>query len=201
MKNPDLLRENDLVLFRKIRRTKPKFNHYITTSQIKIDQNKRKRIKNEQIEKFLSNLNVDLVFRNVNEAYYLVDKDKIVMPFKSRFKSTNKVTRQQNYYATLFHELVHWSGETDRLDRDSLYNSFAIKDFEFDEAVEEITAEIGCNYLLCYFGLAQTNNLLVPSKQYINIFLDSGTAEEKMKIFSKGYKQAKAAYKYLIQYV
>ncbi|WP_183580303.1 ArdC family protein [Mucilaginibacter sp. X5P1] len=66
-----------------------------------------------------------------NEAYYTPSKDFIQLPKKEQFESATK------YYATLLHELGHWSGNENRLKRD-LSGKFGTSDY----AKEELRAEI-----------------------------------------------------------
>ena len=66
-----------------------------------------------------------------NEAYYRPGRDYIQMPERSQFDSASK------YYSTLLHELGHWTGHKDRLDR-TLINKFGTEEY----AREELRAEI-----------------------------------------------------------
>jgi len=66
-----------------------------------------------------------------NEAFYNPAKDMIQLPKKEQFDSAAK------YYATLLHELGHWSGNENRLNRD-LSGKFGTQDY----AKEELRAEI-----------------------------------------------------------
>jgi antirestriction protein ArdC len=64
-------------------------------------------------------------------AYYSPLRDKITMPLKGQFDAPDK------YYATLLHELGHWTGHKERLDR-SVMNKFGTEAY----AREELRAEI-----------------------------------------------------------
>lgn len=66
-----------------------------------------------------------------NEAFYNPARDMIQSPKKEQFDSAAK------YYATLLHELGHWSGNENRLNRD-LSGKFGTQDY----AKEELRAEI-----------------------------------------------------------
>jgi antirestriction protein ArdC len=52
------------------------------------------------------------VLHGGHQAYYRRDSDYIGIPEKAAFKN------EAHYYATLLHELVHWSGSPKRLDRE-----------------------------------------------------------------------------------
>lgn len=66
-----------------------------------------------------------------DKAYYSPAYDNITMPMREQFDASDK------YYATILHELGHWTGHKDRLDR-SLINRFGTEGY----AREELRAEI-----------------------------------------------------------
>lgn len=59
--------------------------------------------------------------------------------------------RELDYYATLFHELVHSTGHDERLNRIELINSKGFRTQEY--AIEELTAEMGASYLKSFAGI------------------------------------------------
>lgn len=66
-----------------------------------------------------------------NQAYYNPASDQITLPQKEQFAGPDK------YYATLLHELGHWTGHQERLDR-NLVHRFGTEEY----AREELRAEI-----------------------------------------------------------
>lgn len=66
-----------------------------------------------------------------NDAFYNVTKDYIQLPKKEQFDSAAK------FYATLLHEVGHWTGHKDRLDR-PMGGKFGSEEY----AREELRAEI-----------------------------------------------------------
>lgn len=85
------------------------------------------------IETLLSKHKV--IIRHQGErAYYSPSKDIINMPLKSKFKDT------QGYYSTLLHELMHWTGHKNRMNRLGF-------DIETDRGLEELIAEVGASFL------------------------------------------------------
>ena len=66
-----------------------------------------------------------------DRAYYQLKPDKIVMPERGQFPTAD------GYYATLLHELGHWTGAPGRLDRD-MAHPFGSEGY----AREELRAEI-----------------------------------------------------------
>ncbi|GLU28257.1 zincin-like metallopeptidase domain-containing protein [Brucella sp. NBRC 12950] len=66
-----------------------------------------------------------------DRAFYRLDKDEIVLPERDQFSSS------EGYYATALHELGHWTGHPDRLNR-NLSDPFGSLGY----AREELRAEI-----------------------------------------------------------
>lgn len=81
--------------------------------------------------------------RNVpgDSAYYQPATDSITLPLMEQFK------KEQEYYCTLFHELVHSTGAKNRLDR--TFGSKGTKAYAF----EELIAELGASYLCGESGI------------------------------------------------
>jgi antirestriction protein ArdC len=75
------------------------------------------------------------------EAYYVSSRDFISMPAFEAFKGAD------HFYATVFHELSHWTAHKSRLDRD-LKNRFGSRNY----GVEELIAELGAAFLCAEFG-------------------------------------------------
>lgn len=83
-----------------------------------------------------------------DRAVYRPSPDYIQLPHKDTFISVSE------YYSTLAHELVHWSGHSSRLDRKTL-NFFGSAEYAF----EELIAEIGGCYLCNELNVPQSENL------------------------------------------
>jgi antirestriction protein ArdC len=77
-----------------------------------------------------------------DSAFYMPSKDRIQLPHKSAFNS------ESNYYATAFHELVHWSGHESRCNRD-LKGRYGNPSYAF----EELVAEMGAAFLCGDYGI------------------------------------------------
>lgn len=77
-----------------------------------------------------------------DEAYYEPSLDRITMPRAELFSGFD------HYYATLAHELSHWTGHSSRLDRD-LKNRFGSAAY----AAEELVAEMSSAMLGAELGL------------------------------------------------
>lgn len=79
--------------------------------------------------------------RGSQPAYYPTT-DHIEIPEPGTF------TSREAYYATLFHELAHWTGAASRLDRGK-GNRFGSPEYAF----EELVAELGAAFLAARHGL------------------------------------------------
>ncbi|MFW0695684.1 zincin-like metallopeptidase domain-containing protein [Aliarcobacter butzleri] len=86
----------------------------------------------ENAEKIIKNSGATIHHKNDDTAYYNSYDDEIILPNKENFISEGA------YYAVALHELGHWTGNENRLNRD-LSNPFGSKEY----AKEELRAEIG----------------------------------------------------------
>ncbi|MCL4638339.1 MAG: zincin-like metallopeptidase domain-containing protein [Olivibacter sp.] len=84
----------------------------------------------KRVEKIVSNSGVELSHGG-NRAFYNPIQDSITMPEKAQFHEAS------GYYATLLHEMGHWTGHSSRLDR-PMVARFGTEDY----AKEELRAEI-----------------------------------------------------------
>ena len=74
-----------------------------------------------------------------DSAYYIPSLDVIHMPAFAKFKTS------EDYYATLLHELTHWTGANSRLDRKLNEGRFGNEAYAFEELVAELGAAMLCN--------------------------------------------------------
>ncbi len=77
-----------------------------------------------------------------SEASYSPRIDQIRMPDRERFTGSETIGATEAYYATLLHELTHWTGHSTRLARD-LSSRFGQDAY----AMEELIAELGAAFL------------------------------------------------------
>jgi antirestriction protein ArdC len=84
-----------------------------------------------------------------DSAHYTPSTDTITMPDRQRFFTTASASAAQNWYATLLHELVHWSGAEHRLAR-----TFGKRFGDDAYAMEELVAELGSAFLCGDLGLS-----------------------------------------------
>ncbi|HWX54843.1 MAG TPA: ArdC-like ssDNA-binding domain-containing protein [Verrucomicrobiae bacterium] len=83
----------------------------------------------------------------VSQAEYFPKLDAIAMPLMSRFLSA------ENYYATLFHEMIHSTGHASRLARPGIieFDRFGSQQY----SREELIAEIGSAFLCGHAGISK----------------------------------------------
>jgi antirestriction protein ArdC len=82
-------------------------------------------------------------------ACYRRDFDVIYMPHPSWFMGSSTRNPTQAYYAVLLHELTHWTGAKQRLNRE-FGQRFGDKAYAF----EELVAELGAAFMCAAFSIA-----------------------------------------------
>ena len=120
------------------------------------------------------------IYYGGNKAYYSADKDYIRLPAPPQFATV------ENFYEVLWHECVHSTGHSSRLNRPGITNhsSFGTELYSF----EEMTAEFGAAYLCGHAGIdRQTTD---SSAGYIQNWMQAIKADNKLLI-----KAASAAQK------
>src|SRR5437016_2785318 len=80
-----------------------------------------------------------------NQAFYNRRTDSIHLPPAGAFKTAT------DYYGTVLHELVHWTGHPDRLNRETLNDSYRFGDPSY--AREELRAELASVFLMAERGV------------------------------------------------
>jgi antirestriction protein ArdC len=116
------------------------------------------------------------------QAFYSPAEDYVHMPGKQYFTSNH------NYYATLFHELVHSTGHKSRLNREELEGMSFFGDEKYSK--EELTAEIGASFLCAEIRI-DTLNVLNSSASYIQSWLRK-LKDDKTLIMKASSKAQKA---------
>jgi len=79
-----------------------------------------------------------------DKAFYMPSQDRVQMPVKEAFHT------EADYYATILHELVHWTGHASRLDRKLDTTRFGNEAYAF----EELVAELGSCFLSAHTGVS-----------------------------------------------
>jgi antirestriction protein ArdC len=136
---------------------------------------------------FLNNVDIDNMVMNTganirhggNSAYYRPSEDYINMPIKSDFND------EAGYYATLLHELTHWSGAKHRLDR-TKGKRFADTAYAF----EELIAELGSAFLCEKFAVKGD----IRHEGYIESWLKALKNDNQMIFKASAYAQKSTDY-------
>ena len=166
------------------------YNSVFTTSHVfNAEQVEGIEIKPRNIEDkpFLNNVDIDNMVMNTganikhggNSAYYRPSEDYINMPIKSDFND------EAGYYATLLHELTHWSGAKHRLDR--------TKGKRFGDtayAFEELIAELGSAFLCEKYAVKGD----IRHEGYIQSWLQALKNDNKMIFKASAYAQKSTDY-------
>ena len=104
----------------------------------------------QNAEDFFSSIGVDIQHSG-NNAYYSPSQDFITMPDFTFFHSP------ETYYATLAHELIHWTAHQSRLNRGKSLTSPSEEEY----AKEELIAELGSAFIC-----AELNLKTLPGKDH-----------------------------------
>ena len=166
------------------------YNSVFTTSYIfNAEQVEGIEIKPRNIEDkpFLNNVDIDNMVLNTganirhsgNSAYYRPSEDYINMPVKSDFND------EAGYYATLLHELTHWSGAKHRLDR-TKGKRFGDTQYAF----EELIAELGSAFLCEKYAVKGD----IRHEGYIQSWLQALKNDNKMIFKASAYAQKSTDY-------
>lgn len=143
--------------------------------ELPVVENDNTRI--DRAEQFVKATGAD--FREGGDrAFYHTKDDYIRIPNLGSFLSTDA------YYATLFHELCHWTGHSSRCDRD-MSNRFGVVSY----AAEELVAELGAAFLCSDLGI--TNEPRADHASYIDYWLKLLKGDNKA-IFTASSKAQQA---------
>lgn len=96
----------------------------------------------EQAERFFASTKATIQHGG-GSAFYSPDRDIVQMPEMQTFRDV------ESYYATLAHEMTHWTRHTTRLNRDLGRKRFGDAGY----AMEELVAEIGSAFLCADLGI------------------------------------------------
>jgi antirestriction protein ArdC len=124
----------------------------------------------ENVEHFIRNTGAT-IRHGGDRAYYAEGSDHIQMPFIDAFRDG------ESYYATVAHEVTHWTKHKDRLNRD--FGRVVWGDEGY--AKEELVAEIGSAFLCADLGI--TPEIRDDHAAYIESWLKALKNDKKL-IFS-----------------
>ncbi|MCI0423601.1 MAG: ssDNA-binding domain-containing protein, partial [Acidobacteria bacterium] len=132
-------------------------------------------------EAILRNSGARIIHDQSDRAFYNRSTDTIHLPPTGAFKTAI------DYYATALHELVHHSGHPDRLNRETLNESYRFGDLNY--AREELRAELASVFLMAERGIPHN-----PERHaaYLNSWVDA-LRSDKHEIFRAARDAHKAA--------
>ena len=133
----------------------------------------------ELADLIVENSGAEIDHINQDKAFYMPSLDKIVMPKKEQFKDDS------GYYGTMFHELVHWTGHSSRLDR-----KFGTRRGNDNYAKEELVAELGAAMLSAIAKVDAEPR--ADHAQYLNGWI-KGLKDQPKMILTAASKAEKAA--------
>ncbi|MFA5571618.1 MAG: zincin-like metallopeptidase domain-containing protein [Candidatus Bathyarchaeia archaeon] len=143
----------------------------------------------KEAEELISTLRPALRIDGI-KACYVPITDVIRMPHPETFKST------QHYYATLFHEVGHWTGHKSRCDRD-LSGQFGSEAY----AREELIAEIASAFICASIGLEKTdrriNDQIIENTSAYCASWASALKEAKASLVTQAASKAYAAMQWI----
>lgn len=120
-----------------------------------------------------------------SQPCYSLLRDDIRLPKFTDFKSG------EDYYSTLAHEIVHWTGHPSRLHRDMKSHQNSREDY----AKEELIAELGASFLCATLNI--TNEVRQDHASYIQSWLRA--LKNDKKFIFQAARQASRAVDYLIE--
>ena len=121
------------------------------------------------IEAYITREGVKLNHTEGDRAFYQPSTDSITLPLMAQFTETAE------YYGTAFHEMVHSTGHTKRLNRLDKCAAFGSEIY----STEELVAEIGSASLLATLGI-ETGDTLTASAAYIKNWLKALKNDKRM---------------------
>ena len=122
------------------------------------------------------------IFNGGTRAYYSKTTDHIQMPLFDAFRTP------QTYYATLAHELVHWTKHSARLNRDFGQTRWGDQAY----AREELVAELGAAFLCADLGLSPQRD--INHAAYIQAWLKILKQDSRAIFSAAAYAQRAAQF-------
>lgn len=124
------------------------------------------------------------ISHNAEYACYVPANDVVKIPNPRRF------FKGEQYYSTLFHELVHSTGHARRLNRHSKFPNHQFGSADYSQ--EELVAEMGAAYLCGLCGIE--NETIDNSAAYIQSWLQKLKNDKKFVLQAASYAQLATDY-------
>lgn len=139
--------------------------------------------KDDRVEEILKLSGAKLNIIPSNRAFYNRRTDEITLPLRSQFNSV------ESWSATSLHELSHWTGHPDRLNRE-FGKSFGDPEYAKEELVAEISSAFTCTSL----GFTST---LKNTASYVQSWI--GVLKEDNRAIFRASKLAQEAADYILK--
>lgn len=143
----------------------------------------------QKVDRFIESLGADIHYGS-DMAYYSRKFDRIHMPDRREFIDRATRTATEGFYSVLLHEHVHWTGHSQRLNRD-LSGRFGDSAYAMEELVAELGAAFLCGELAISVHPRQdhaayvANWLVVLRQQKTAIFTAASTATAACRFLGK----------------
>ena len=118
------------------------------------------------------------------------------MVTKDKFNNLDGNSATQNFYATILHELTHWTGHEKRCNRKEKYKAKYFDDMD-KYAFEELVAELGAVIQCTMLGVS-----MKPTKhacQYLNIW--KSRIKDDPSVMFKASAYAQTGVNYILNFV
>ena len=126
--------------------------------------------------------NCPLISYAPGKAFYMPSTDSISVP------EINDYNNPEEFYSTMFHEMVHSTGHKSRLNRSGITAIAAFGSETYSK--EELVAEIGSAMLCTVAGIDQTT--FENSASYVSSWLRALKGDPKMVVFAASQAQKAA---------
>jgi antirestriction protein ArdC len=191
------IKSTDLELYKTIIRAKPDTPNYLTVNKRITRRNQKNKFCNKQIKDLIKTIGVEIRQGTLDVAAYYDSGGYVVMPYQKNCKVIGDVSREENYYAKLLHEVTHWAGRHWRAKRAcakvSNYNSTT----KLDSYLEEMIAELGAFLFIKHFGYRK--NISEPSAKYVNYHLQEIPARKRKEYFAKAMREARRSFNFIMK--
>ena len=142
---------------------------------------------NARAEDLIQQSEARIEHRNGDRAFYSPAADRIVMPEMHQFP------QMEHYYATLLHEMTHWTAHPERCDREIGRAGFGSEAYSREERIAELSSFMLCRELgLARPGLDEQHQAYVGS--WLKVLKD-----DPREIF-RAAAQAERAMGYVMQF-
>ncbi len=159
----------------------PRFAASVPNNELQPDQ-----LAESIINGYVQRYGVTLKREHSNKAYYSPVQDTIIVPELSQYADVSE------FYSTLFHEAVHSTGHSSRLNRIADVARYGSESY----SKEELTAELGSSFLVNYAGL-ETKASFNNSAAYIQGWLNALKNDKRFIVSAAG--KAEQAVKFILE--